>query len=57
MIIPTAELDKEKASWTTELETLKQQLAARSAVCGFLKAGSQEGRYGDYFTGLLKNKT
>ncbi|XP_037639442.1 neurofilament heavy polypeptide isoform X2 [Sebastes umbrosus] len=34
------ELDKEKASWEKESETLKQQLAARSAVCGFLKTKS-----------------
>ncbi|KAA8591619.1 neurofilament medium polypeptide [Etheostoma spectabile] len=36
-----AEHDKEKTSWTTQLETQKQQLAAESAVCNFLKADAQ----------------
>ncbi|TDH11791.1 hypothetical protein EPR50_G00064670 [Perca flavescens] len=35
-----AEHDKEKTSWATQVETQKQQLAARSAVCDFLKAES-----------------
>ncbi|KAL7393555.1 hypothetical protein ABVT39_012766 [Epinephelus coioides] len=37
-----ADNDKEKTSWTAEVETLKQQLAAPSGVCGFLKAGAPE---------------
>ncbi|XP_039972622.1 neurofilament medium polypeptide isoform X2 [Xiphias gladius] len=36
-----AEINKEAASWKTEVETLKQQLEARSAVCDFLKKESQ----------------
>ncbi|XP_044215887.1 pollen-specific leucine-rich repeat extensin-like protein 1 isoform X1 [Thunnus albacares] len=34
-----AESSKEKAGWSTELATLKQQLETRSPVCDFLKPG------------------
>ncbi|KAF3839758.1 hypothetical protein F7725_018475 [Dissostichus mawsoni] len=37
-----AELNTMQTGWTAEVETLKQQLAARSAVCDFLKAGSAD---------------
>ncbi|KAK5922306.1 hypothetical protein CgunFtcFv8_019580 [Champsocephalus gunnari] len=37
-----AELNTMQTEWTAEVETLKQQLAARSAVCDFLKAGSAD---------------
>ncbi|XP_070768330.1 uncharacterized abhydrolase domain-containing protein DDB_G0269086 [Enoplosus armatus] len=36
-----AETEKEKTSWKTEVETLQQQLAAKSPLCDFLKTGSQ----------------
>ncbi|XP_041798877.1 uncharacterized protein zgc:174935 [Chelmon rostratus] len=36
-----AGIDKENASWTAEIETLKKQLEARSPVCDFLKKNSQ----------------
>ncbi|XP_071325770.1 uncharacterized abhydrolase domain-containing protein DDB_G0269086 [Trachinotus anak] len=35
-----AETDKETATWKTEIETLKQKLAARNPLCDFLKKGS-----------------
>ncbi|XP_068591942.1 uncharacterized abhydrolase domain-containing protein DDB_G0269086 [Cebidichthys violaceus] len=35
------EFNKEMTNLGTESDTLKQQLAAHSAVCGFLKAGTQ----------------
>lgn len=44
----TAETDKEEADWKTELETLKQKLAARSPICDHLKKGSDAARY-DYY--------
>ncbi|KAJ4931539.1 hypothetical protein JOQ06_025834 [Pogonophryne albipinna] len=37
-----AELNTMQTGWTAEVETLKQKLAARSAVCDFLKAGSAD---------------
>lgn len=52
MIILPAGIDKENASWTAEIETLKKQLEARSPVCDFLKKNSQAIRYGCFFAGI-----
>ncbi|KAM9353150.1 uncharacterized protein ABDE67_005517 [Symphorus nematophorus] len=38
-----AQTDQEKTSWATEVETLKKQLEARSAMCDHLKKDSEEG--------------
>lgn len=39
-----ADTEKETASWKTEVETLKQKLAAHSEVCGFVNKDSDVAR-------------
>uniref|UniRef100_A0A669E314 Zgc:174935 n=1 Tax=Oreochromis niloticus TaxID=8128 RepID=A0A669E314_ORENI len=45
LVTLTAEQEKEKTSWTTEEDTLKQQLEKHSLVCQFIKTDIAEARY------------